>query len=237
VRTFLAGLDPIGVQFPSILAKGATAEIVGVVGNVLKDGLDAIPQPEVYVALADNYSLRNQISFVMRTATDPTAFIPTLRQILRELRPDAALDRVGPLTARIDAAVAQPRFAAWVLALFAGVALTLSAVGLYSVLTYTVSRRRRELAVRAAMGASRVGLIALICREGVGIVVIGLAVGIAAAAALTRWIQSMLFGITMHDVVTFTVAPLVLLLVALIACLIPGIRAARTDLTTALRSE
>ena len=237
VRTFLDGVNPLGVQFPSILAKGKTAEIVGVVANVLKDGLDANPQPEVYVALAHEYSLRSQISFVMRTEHDPNAFVPAVREILGDLRPDAALDRVGALTSHIEASVAQPRFAAWVLALFAALAMILSAVGLYSVLAYTVSRRRRELGVRAALGANRLRIMSLVCREGMAVAVIGIGLGVTGAAALSRWLQSMLFGIDVHDRLAFTLAPLMLLAVALVACLIPAARAARTDPTVALRSE
>jgi predicted permease len=237
VRTFLDGVNPIGVQFPSILAKGATAEIVGVVGNVLKDGLDATPQPEVYVALAHQYSLRSQISFVMRTEQNPSSFVPLVREILRQHRADAALDKVGTLSSRIDASVAQPRFAAWVLSLFSTLALILSAIGLYSVLAYTVSRRRRELGVRTALGASRRRIVLLVCRDGVTVAVVGLTIGVTVAAALTHWLQSMLFGVDTHDVVTFTAAPLLLLLVAVIACLIPAARAAATAPTVALRNE
>jgi putative ABC transport system permease protein len=237
VRTFLPGVNPVGVQFPSILSRGATAEIVGVVANVLKDGLDARPQPEVYIALAHKYSLRNQISLVLRADEDPAAFAPAVRQILRELRPDAAIDRVGPLTTRVEASVSQPRFAAAVLALFASLALVLSAIGLYSVLAYAVSRRRKELGVRTALGASRGDIVSMVCREGMLIAGLGLATGIIAAAALSRWLQSLLFGIDAHDPVTFTIAPLVLFAVALVACLVPAARAARTDPTVALRAE
>jgi predicted lysophospholipase L1 biosynthesis ABC-type transport system permease subunit len=237
VRTFLDGVNPLGVQFPSILAKGSTSEIVGVVGNVLKDGFDAKPQPEVYVTLAHGYHLRNQVSFVMRTEGEPAAQVSALRQLLRDVRPDAALDRVQPLTTSLDASVAQPRFAAWVLALFASLAMVLSAVGLYSVLAYTVSRRQRELGVRTALGASRARIVSLVCREGMAVAGAGLALGVAAAAAMSRWVQSMLFGIDAHDPLAFTLAPLLLFVVALIACLIPARRAAATDPTLALRAE
>jgi predicted permease len=237
VRTFLDGVSPIGVQFPSILAKGATAEIVGVVGNVLKEGLDAKPQPEVYVALAPPYDLRNQVSLVLRTESDPAAFAPQLRALVQQLRSDAAVDNVGALATRIEASVAQPRFAAWVLGIFAALALVLSAVGLYSVLAYTVSRRQRELGVRTALGATRAQIVALVCRDGLAIAVLGLSIGVAAAATLSRWLEAMLFGVDAHDPVSFALAPAVLLLVAAVACLVPAFRAAGVDPTTALRTE
>ena len=237
VRTFLEGVNPIGLQFPSILSKGATAEIVGVVGNVLKDGLDATPQPEVYVSLAHNYGLRNQISFVVRSSERSEALVPAVREILRDLRPDAAMDRVGTLESRLDASVSQPRFAAWVLTVFAMLAVLLAAVGLYSVLAYAVSRRRRELGVRTALGANRVQIISMVCREGILVALCGLVIGVAAAAGLSRWLGSMLFGIDVRDPLTFVLAPLVLLLVALAASCIPAMRAAATDPTVALRTE
>jgi putative ABC transport system permease protein len=110
-------------------------------------------------------------------------------------------------------------------------------VGLYSVLAYAVSRRRRELGVRTALGANRVQIIAMVCREGLIVAVCGLVIGVSAAAGLSRWLESMLFGIDVRDPLTFVVAPLVLLLVALAASCIPAMRAAGTDPTIALRAE
>jgi putative ABC transport system permease protein len=204
---------------------------------VLKEGLDAKPQPEVYVALAPPYDLRNQVSLVLRTESDPAAFAPQLRALVQQLRSDAAVDNVGALATRIEASVAQPRFAAWVLGIFAALALVLSAVGLYSVLAYTVSRRQRELGVRTALGATRAQIVALVCRDGLAIAVLGLSIGVAAAATLSRWLEAMLFGVDAHDPVSFALAPAVLLLVAAVACLVPAFRAAGVDPTTALRTE
>jgi putative ABC transport system permease protein len=237
VRTFLDGVAPVGVQFPSIFVKGGTAEIVGVVADVLKEGLDAKPQPEVYVALDTAEDLRSQVSLVVRTDSDPSHFAATLRTLLLEIHPDAALDNLGALSTRIDASVAQPRFAAWVLGVFAALALILSAVGLYSVLAYTVSRRQRELGVRTALGASRSSIVSLVCRDGVAICVIGLVIGVGAAAALSRMLDAMLFGIEPLDPVAFVIAPMTLLTVALVACLVPAFRAASTDPTVVLRAE
>jgi predicted permease len=237
VRTFLDGADAIGLQFPSIMANGGMAEIVGVVGNVLKEGLDTQPQPEVYIALSPRQRLRGQISVVLRSDGDSRALAPLLRQLLFELRPDAALDQVSTMASRIDVSVAQPRFAAWVLAVFAALAMVLSAVGLYSVLAYTVARRRRELGVRSALGASRFAIVSLVCRDGLIVAGLGLVIGMITAAAMGRWLQSLLFGIDARDPVTFAAAPLVLLAVALVASLIPAVRAAGTDATVVLRSE
>jgi ABC-type antimicrobial peptide transport system permease subunit len=133
--------------------------------------------------------------------------------------------------------MAQPRFATTLLVTFAAVALALASVGLYGVLSYAVSQRRRELAVRAALGAPRGELVALVLREGLLVTSIGLALGLAGAAALTRVMQSLLFGVTPLDPVAFAAAPALLVPVACLACLLPANRAASTDPAEALRAE
>jgi putative ABC transport system permease protein len=236
-RVFLDDTSPIGLQFPSILTRDATAEIVGVVGNVLKDGLDAAPQPEVYVAMSRRYAVRNDVNLVLRATGDPTDLSGSIRQVVRDVRPDAAIDAVASLESQVSASVAQPRFAAAVVAGFAGLALLLAAVGLYGVLAYTVSRRTREIGVRTALGASRLSVVALVCREGLAVAMTGLAAGLVAAALAMRFMQSMLFGIEPLDPVSFVAAPVILFVVAAIACLVPARRAASVDPMVALRYE
>jgi ABC-type antimicrobial peptide transport system permease subunit len=133
--------------------------------------------------------------------------------------------------------VAQPRFAAWLLALFAGLALAVAATGLYGVLSYNVSERRREIGIRAALGATRGRLMRLVLRQGLGFTLAGLALGLLAAAATSRLLSTLLFGVTPFDSVAFAVAPAVLIVVALAACLVPAWRAAATDPAVALRAE
>jgi ABC-type antimicrobial peptide transport system permease subunit len=147
------------------------------------------------------------------------------------------VERIEPLTAMVSASVAQPRFATTVLATFASLALALAAVGLYGVLSYGVSERRRELGLRAALGAARADLLRLVLREGLRATLVGVAIGLAAATALTRLMQAVLFGVTPLDALAFTLAPLALLPVAVAACLIPALRAAKTDPAVALRNE
>jgi putative ABC transport system permease protein len=131
----------------------------------------------------------------------------------------------------------EPRFATAVLTAFAALALALAAVGLYGVLSYGVSQRRRELGLRAALGASQAALVGQVVREGLGLTAIGLAAGLVAAALSTRLMQSVLFGIEPLDAISFTVAPMILFAVATIACLVPALRAASTDPAEALRCE
>jgi ABC-type antimicrobial peptide transport system permease subunit len=128
-----------------------------------------------------------------------------------------------------------PRFAASVVAGFALVAMVLAAIGLYGVLSYSVSQRLRELAIRAALGAQRADLVRLVLREGLSVTLTGIVLGILGASLVTRMMQDLLFGITPLDTVAFTAAPAILLAAALIACLGPALRAASTDPAATLR--
>jgi len=163
--------------------------------------------------------------------------VPTLRSIVRDAGPGAALDAVGPLAARVAASVAQPRFAAALFGGFAALALALAAIGLYGVLSYNVTRRRREIGVRVALGASRAEVRRLVLSQGLGVTTVGLVIGMVAAVGLSRLMQEMLFGVTPLDWISFGVAPALLLAVATVACLAPAWRAARTDPAEALRYE
>ena len=159
-----------------------------------------------------------------------------MRGLLRELEPTAAVETVT-LSQRVAASVDQPRFAATVLAAFALLALLLASVGLYGVLSYGVSQRRRELGVRAALGAARSDLVGLVMREGLIVTGAGLAAGIGGAMALTRFMQGVLFGVAPLDAVSFVAAPAVLAFVAAAACLVPARRAAAINPADALRLE
>lgn len=228
---------PVGFQFPWTEGDTKfTAEIVGVVGNVLKNGNDSRPQPELYRLPRDLARFDSRFELVLQTTGDPGTFAPALREVFRQLAPSAAVETVT-LEKRVAQSVEQPRFAVAVLSSFALLALALAGVGLYGVLSYAVSQRRRELGVRAALGAGRRDLLGLVVREGLVLAGIGSLIGLAAAAALTRLMQSALFGVTPLDLVSFVSAPLLLLPVAMLACLIPALRAASVNPSDALRSE
>lgn len=238
VRTALGGVEPLGLQVPSMLSANTTAQIVGVVGDVLKEGPAATRQPEVYIpAPAHKYSIRGEINLVVRTSTDAAAHAATIRSLVRELRSDAALDPVVTMTEKMTTSVAQPRFAAIVLGAFAVAALTLAAIGLYGVLAYGVARRQRELGVRASLGATRTALIGMVVREGMTVMLAGAVVGIAGAAAVTRLMSAMLFEVEPLDTWSFAVALIVLAAVALFGCMLPAARAASVDPAIALRAD
>jgi putative ABC transport system permease protein len=229
--------QPLGYRFEQRNETGVTAvEIVGVVANVLKDGNNRTPQPDVYLVPRDKLEFGSRFELVVRTAGDPAAVAPSIRAAVHDALPSAAVETV-PLSRRVAASVDQPRFAMTVLAAFALLALALAAVGLYGVLSYGVWQRRRELGVRAALGAAPRDLMLVVVREGLGVAAIGLAAGLAVAAIVTRFMQGVLFGVAPIDAASFAAAPAVLIVVALAACLLPASRAAATDPAEALRVE
>jgi len=230
--------EPIGYRFESSTSTNEpiAVEIVGLVGNVLKNGNDSKPQPEYYRLARDRTRFTGRFEIVLRASGNAATLAPGLRGLVRELEPAATVETVT-LSQRVAESVDQPRFATAVLATFALLALALASIGLYGVLSYNVSQRRRELGVRAALGAAKGDLVRLVVREGLGATAIGLAAGLAGAAGLTRLMQSVLFGVGPLDLVAFAAAPALLIPVAVVACLIPASRAARTNPLEALRSE
>jgi predicted permease len=235
-RRFL-GPNPIGYRWTIDATADRPArqnEIVGIVGNTLKNGNDTAVQPEHYNVLRTPGRFYGRFEIAVRTAGDPTAAAPPIRSLLREIAPAAAVETVT-LAQRVTESIAEPRFAMTILVTFAVVALALASVGLYGVLSYGVSQRRRELGLRAALGASRLALVVMVVREGLVVTGIGLGVGLVAAAALTRWMQGVLFGVAPLDPIAFAAAPGLLLVVAIAASLLPANRAAATDPAEALR--
>ena len=173
----------------------------------------------------------------VRTAGDPTAAVPFLREAVAAANPNASLDDVMTMDARLSAAVAQPRFYAVLVGSFGALALFLAAFGLYALLSYTVSQRRREIGIRMALGARRGDVAGLVVRQGAGLVAAGTVLGLLASAGAVRLLESFLFGVTADDRLVFAAAPLVLALVALAACWLPARRAARLAPMDALRTE
>jgi putative ABC transport system permease protein len=177
------------------------------------------------------------VTLVVKTHGDPAAMAPLLKDVVQQMEPRATIERLGPLTAKISASVGEPRFATFVLVAFAALALVLATTGLYGVLSYNVARRRREMAVRTALGATRGDIVKMVLREGLTMTVIGLAVGVALAAFATRAMASALFGVTPLDTVAFSAGPLLLFVLACATCLIPAHRAVSIDPAEALRAE
>lgn len=240
-RTFFPGENPLGKR----LQLGATPvsdipqmEVVGVVGDV-RQGLDLDPKAEMYLPYrqADQVLPVFQLSIVLRTATDPVLQASALRSALAEIDPQQPLVRVRTMEENMAASVTQPRFRTWLIGIFAALALILAAVGIYGVMSYTVTQRTGEIGIRVTLGAQPADVFREIVGEGLRLALAGVGVGIVAALALTRVLQSFLFGVSAYDPVTFVSVALVLTLVAVLACFFPARRATQVDPLVALRYE
>jgi putative ABC transport system permease protein len=237
-RRFWPGDDPIGKRIRIHVSMGVRErerEVVGVVGDVKLRTLEAAAPPVAYVPHAQYVS--REMTLFVRTAGDPMMLVPIVKATLAGIDRDVALAEVKPATSLMSAAVAPARFRMLMMGLFAVVALVLAAVGLYGVMAYTVGQRRQELGVRVALGAESATLLRLVLREGLTPVTIGIAIGLAAAAALTRLMSTLIFEINLFDPFTFVVVPAFLALAAAIACYIPARRATRVDPLIALRHQ
>ncbi|MCY4121533.1 MAG: ABC transporter permease, partial [Acidobacteria bacterium] len=219
-------------------------EVIGVVEDIVYEGLEltAEPRAEAFFSMAQTgggryFGFRTRIYATIRTAGDPLAAIPFLREAATAANPQATLGPVMTMEARLSDAVAQPRFYAVFVGSFAGLALLLVALGIYGLLSYTVAQRRGEIGIRMALGARRGDILALVFRQGAAVVVAGGVIGVFAAAASARVLESLLYGVDTDDPLTFIAAPLVVVAVALVACWFPARRAARVDPMKTLRFE
>jgi putative ABC transport system permease protein len=214
---------------------GTTREIVGVVGNERFRGLAEEAPPAVYPPLSQ-VPLASA-SLLVRTRGEPEPLITGLRQAVWSLDPELALFGVERLERTLTDSVARPRFTTLLLGLFAGLALLLASVGIHGLLSYTVVQRTREIGIRMAMGASPQKVLGAVVGRGLSLTVAGIGLGLLGALGLSRLLRSLLFGVSPTDPVIFSLTPLLLGAVALLASYLPALRAARTDPMIALRSE
>jgi predicted permease len=214
-------------------------EVVGVVDDMRQDSVQAPPQPEIFASFKQVMpgSVRAfDPILVVRTTGDPTGYVSTLRSLVHEQAPTVALDSVMTMEDRVMMSLEKPRLYAVVLAWFGAFALLIAGVGLFGVLSSSVAQRTREIGVRSALGAQTRDIVALVLRQVLWIVGVGLLLGSAAALAGVRFLSAFLYGISPHDTLTFVTVPIVILTVAAVACLVPARRAARVDPLTALRA-
>ena len=216
-----------------IAGAGEPWEVIGVVGDILYGGLEltAESQPEAFFPLAQ---IREEMGFglgpariTVRTTRDSLAFIPFLREAVTATDPQATMDQVTTMEEQLSSAVAEPRLYAFLVGSLAGLTLVLAAFGVYGLLSYTVAQRRGEIAIRMALGAGRRQILALVVGQGAAIVGAGTVIGIGAAVVSSRMLESLLYGLATDDRLTFLLAPLVLVAVALFACWLPARRATR----------
>jgi putative ABC transport system permease protein len=231
-RRFVPTQEAVGTR----LKYGDTwMEIVGVVGNVKYLGLTVDTDPAYYMPFAQSYYPR--MFLAVRSSGDTNRLAEALRRDIQSIDRGVTLAEIGTMEQALDASVSQPRFNAMLLALFAGIALLLAAVGIYGLIAYSVAQRTHEIGVRVALGASRADVVRMLVRQVVSLAAFGIVLGLAGAFALTRLLKAMLFGIVATDAPTFAAAPLGMLLVILLATLVPALRATRISPVVALRCE
>jgi len=235
VRKYLPGEKAIGMRVRFGDDGDDWITIVGIVGDSRNLGLERAPAPLLYFP-ADRFPLAF-MSLGVRTAAPPATVASIVRAAVKEIDPELPVDRLVPLQEVLQESIAEPRFRTLLLGTFAAMALVLAAVGLYGLISYTVALRTREIGIRVALGAQSRQVVLPILREGLTLAVVGVAVGLAAAAAAARLLSSFLFEIGPTDPLTFAVVAALLLAVALLASYIPSRRALGVDPITALRTE
>ena len=236
VKRYFPNENPIGRRIIFDGKDEKPREIIGVVGDVRRNGLDVDVEPEMYVSHIQNPERR--LNLMIRTeARDASQIAQAARAEVKAFDPNQIIWRTRTLDELLGTSVAPRRFNMLLLGIFAGVALALAAVGLYGVMSYSVSWRTHEIGIRMALGAKRADVLRLVVRQGMTMTLIGLAIGLAGAFLLSRVMVGLLYGVSHNDPLTFAGVSIVLLGVALLACLIPARRATRVDPIVALRTE
>jgi putative ABC transport system permease protein len=233
-----ANEDPLGkrIKFPGNEKNPQQwRTIVGVVKDVSQYALDKKPPMQIYLPLEQSPTSFNTI--VVRTAGEPTAMINAVRRAILSVDKDQAVFNVTTLAQLMGESIVLRRFFMLLLLVFAGLALILAAVGIYGVMSYVASQRTHEIGIRMALGAQASDVLKLIIGNGMALALIGVAVGLAGAFALTRLLASVLFGVSATDVMTFVTVSAGLIAIALFACYLPARRATKVDPLVALRYE
>jgi putative ABC transport system permease protein len=235
-REMFPNEDPLGKRLViEMMDNPPPCEIIGVVGDVKHTGFDGEVRPMSYwphVELAYTF-----MTLVARTDGDPLNYVSAVRREVQALDNDQPIASVYTMEQLMSESVARARFSTTLLAIFAGVALILAAVGIYGVMSYAVTQRTHEIGIRMALGADHRAVMRMVIRQGMTLAVIGVAAGLATSFALTRLLATLLFGVSTTDPTTFIAIALVLTVVALGACFVPARRATRVDPMVALRYE
>jgi putative ABC transport system permease protein len=235
-RRFWPGENPVGKRLtPSFHSEAGAREIVGVVGDVKTSGLDVDASAMMY--LPYKQAPLPFLSFVVRTSSNPESLIQPVSRAIYSIDKDQALTDVQTMDQVLTKSVSDRRFNMMLLLTFAGVALLLAAVGVYGVMNYTVTLRRRELGIRMALGAARMDVLRLVLGQGLTLTLIGVGIGLISAYALTRLMATLLYGVTATDYLTFASVSAVLIAVGLVASYVPARRATKVNPTIALRTE
>ena len=240
-RRYWPNEDAVGKRFHLGTNPRPWITVVGIVGQVRHNALTESARAEMYVPHgqwpAAGAGARREMTYVIATPGDPLGVLGYVRQAVRTLDPSLPISDVQTLDDVAAGALAQARFTTLLLGLFAALALSLAAIGIYGVIALLVARRQQEIGIRMALGARPGAILGMVLGRGLALAGVGLGAGLIAAALLTSVVSSMLYGVTRFDPVTFILVPLILATVALAACLVPAGRAARMDPVAALREE
>jgi predicted permease len=243
VRKFI-GTDALGRRFHSMHEEHCAncagneppeLQIVGIVEDVRQHGLEQPVEPEVYLPFAQ--AAKVDVSIVIATTGNPAGLAATLRAMIRSVNREVPVFEVSTLEQRLSESIAQRRLTMFLLSAFAALALLLAAVGVYGVISYSVVRRTQEIGIRIAMGATRASVLRLILGQHARMILLGSAIGLALAVALSGAMTSLLYGVRPRDIATFALSCVVLTAVAFLASAAPAMRAARTDPSVAIRYE
>jgi putative ABC transport system permease protein len=238
-RTFWGNDSPIGRRLrPGVGGTNVWCTVVGVVEDVKNHGLAKATGTEVYWSLGQTYARGDRnYHIAVRSRSSAPVVINALRREVRDLDSGLPLARIRTMDEVMSAAQSRPRFLTLLLTLFSGVALVLAAVGIYGVISYSVAQRTKEFGVRMALGAQRGDVLGIVLGRGMVLALVGIGVGLGGAFVLTRFLSTLLFGVTPTDPVTFVVVSIVLAAVAFLASYIPARRATKVDPMVALRYE
>jgi putative ABC transport system permease protein len=210
-------------------------EVVGVIGDVKQISLDSELRPEIYVPHAQG--AHQALTFFVRADGDPLSLTRAARSAIQAVDKDQPVAWLTTLDQVLAGSVSSRRGLMFLLGVFAVIAVMLAAVGIYGVISHSVSQRTREIGIRMALGARPVDVLKLIVSQGLALVIVGVGAGLVGAMALTRVLSSLLFGVNATDAVTFVCVSLILIVVALLACYVPARRATKVDPCVALRCE
>jgi putative ABC transport system permease protein len=234
-REFWPGEDPLGQHLK--FGGGPWRDIVGIVEDVHHSRLDSPPIAEMYFAYQQLGMAWRSITLLARAEGEPAGLAASLRSVVRELDPDLPVYNVRALDTLLSASLSRPRSNLWLLVVFAATAVILASLGLYGVMNYAVSQRVPEIGIRTALGARPGDVVRLILRQGTAFILLGVLLGLGGAYAMSRVMETLVFGITTTDAPTFVAAAALLGAVALTASYLPARRAARVDPLVALRAE
>ncbi|HEV8484611.1 MAG TPA: ABC transporter permease [Blastocatellia bacterium] len=235
-RRFWPAEDPVGKRIKvTFMGQPKVREVIGVIGDVRHTGLDSDPRVELFLPhLQEPYG---SMTYVVRTAADPAALLPTVKEAIWSVNRDQPFASTATIEALVSRSLAERRFTLLLLGSFAVIALTMAAVGIYGLISFSTSQRIHEIGVRMALGAQARDIFKLVVGEGMLLTTLGVCAGLAGAFALTHVMSGLLFRVSPTDPITFAAITILLIVVSLLACYLPARRATRVDPMLALRGE